>query len=175
MQVMIENKIWCELEARESKCFYKMFPANIPCECGGSENAPTIDGAILCESYEDATACVLAVAAMIENGYDENPCWLIGMDMKDLMENVFDGTALNFTRKTFRSSFDNESLQVLKNKVVGATVMFLSFIAPHDDATEGTEFDNAFETISSESKDATVLWQISLLNGADRTLDIWYR
>jgi hypothetical protein len=173
MQVVIENKVWCELESRESKCFYKIFPAHIPYEYGGEENASPIEGVVLCESREDAVVCASAIAALIENGYGENPRWLIGMDMGDLMRNIWDGRTVHFVHGIFQHAADNDSMQMIKYKVTEASVILLSITAPCE--VETGELNDATSAILPVSEDMTVLWQVALLNGSDKKVDVWYR
>ena len=189
MNVEINNDIWCELEVEHHVCKYKFLLMNIPSYVGGRKKSgdpdddwrlynkkdlpETIEGTILCDSDENAQQCMLSLKALVENGYGNHPSWMVGLDMGDLFKH-FDGKPMKFLHKAFGSTFDDESLKTIKERVKNFDSVVYSFSIPEEEDFHLNQIEMAYEKILP-NRDAEVLWQLSLVKGSARTLDILYR
>jgi hypothetical protein len=191
VEVKINNDIWCELEVEDRACKYKFLLSNIPIVVGGYKhtgdaywdsyweqnrtNYPpkTINGIVMCKSQDDASQCAVAIKELLLNGYDEKACWLIGMDVQDLVTSIFDGTTVNYFHKSFESSFDIESSQKGIERVKDSSVMLLSYtMLPVDNLSDTEKVTGA---ISANNEDADILCQSFVRDSCYRAIDIWYR
>ena len=191
MNIVIDNEVWCELEVEGSICKYKFFLLNIPCYIGGYKKtghsddywehnwrkAPPeiIEGAILCDSSEDAKHCALAIERLLRSGYEEEQGgWLVGMDMADVFMQ-FNGDPMSFLYKSFENYYDDQGLMQIQKKIKDACHVFYLFLFPEDNVLAGSdEIDIAYNKVLP-NVDAEILWQISLPNDCKRTVSIWYR
>ena len=172
-----QNKIWVKLTPNGSKVAFKIFSHNIPTAYIGEKTQEKIEGTILCESSEEANLCISGMLALIENGYGEKGHWLLGLDMEDLANSIFDGTTIKFLHKTIHFPPDEETMKEIKSKVKDSIVVLASFIIPAGDSWGWVPLETVTDEITGEMKAESMFWwQVSLVeNSKDCTLDIWYR
>ena len=172
-----QNKIWIKLTPNGSKVAFEIFSHNIPTAYIGEKTPEKIEGTILCESSEQASLCISGMLALIENGYGEKGHWLLGLDMEDLANSIFDGTTIKFLHKTIHFPPDEETMKEIKSKVKDSIVVLASFIIPDGNSWGWVPLETATDEIAGEMKAESMFWwQVSLVeNSKDCTLDIWYR
>ena len=172
-----KNKMWVKLSPNGSNVKFEIFSHNIPTAYIGEKTQEKIEGTILCESSEQASLCVSAMLSFIENGYGENRGWLIGLDVEDLANGIFDGTTIKFLHKTFHFPSNEETLKEIQSTVKDSIAILASFVLPEDISFDWTQFGTILTEIKEKmNADPMFWWQISLIeNGKDCTLDIWYR
>ena len=172
-----KDKVWVKLSSVGRHFEFEIFSHNIPIAYIGEKTQEKIEGAIVCESSEQASLCISGMLALIENGYGEKGHWLIGLDMEDLATGIFDGTTIKFLHKTFHCSPDEKAMEEIKSKVKDSIVVLTSFIIPDDDSWGWNQLEPVHAEIEWVTKAESMFWwQISLVeNVKDYALDIWYR
>ena len=169
--------VWIKVSSVGNNVLFTIFSKNIPTYCIGEKIQEKIEGTILCESSEEANLCISGMLALIENGYGEKGHWLLGLDMEDLANSIFDGTTIKFLHKTIHFPPDEETMKEIKSKVKDSIVVLASFIIPDGNSWGWVPLETATDEIAEEMKAESMFWwQVSLVeNSKDCTLDIWYR
>lgn len=167
--IKIEDNVWCDLKVASNKCLYTFFPSHIPSEYGGDPDADIIQGAIECDSNENANRCLQAIESLIENGYDKTLNWLIALDMGDIMTYIFNGESMKFLHQ----GIDALQTSDLAKHLAEAKTVFAYFELSND-CKSTAYYESVFAEISSISN-ASVWSQVCYHSKDICNVHLWYR
>ena len=165
--IKIEDNVWCNLKVASNKCLYAFFPSHIPSEYGGVPDAEIIQGAIECDSNENANRCLQAIESLIENGYGKTLNWLIALDMGDIMTYIFNGESMKFLHQ----EIDALQTSDLAKHLAEAKTVFAYFELSNDCTTH---YESVLAGISS--KPIASVWSQVCYHSKDIcNVHLWYR
>ena len=165
--IKIKDNAWCNLNVVSNKCIYTFFPSHIPSECGGGPDADIIQGAIECDSNENANRCLQAIESLIENGYGKTLNWLIALDMGDIMTYIFNGESMKFLHQ----EIDALQTSNLAKHLAEAKTVFAYFELSNDCTTH---YESVLAGISS--KPIASVWSQLCCHSSDIcNVYVWYR